>query len=273
MLRLQQFIRRSYHHLQNDIAVKYGRQSRLCSGSVLNTHLIIPRTANGINAITATTTLLTAVTVLTQLSSSSSSSSTYTNTYCEANNNNNNNETKEEEQQYTSEVEILDEEDWSDLPPESEEEEESCPLCKFMKAGPCGNHFRRWQLCVDQHREGGDFAEKCVAQTLSLGKCSELNQLGLFDMVGDNDDSDGDGNGDGASSSNAASVASREGLPVNETTEQGEAGTAGSSSLSSSSAEPSTVSVVGSINTNADDVNDEAIIRSPQPPIAVTSGT
>jgi len=87
-------------------------------------------------------------------------------------------------------------EDWSDLPPEDEDTEDECPLCRFMKKSPCGNHFRRWQMCVDRYREGGDFAEKCSKETIGLGRCSETHSLGLFDLVAESDDSSSEDDGE-----------------------------------------------------------------------------
>mmetsp|Transcript_3613 Transcript_3613/g.4914 ORF Transcript_3613/g.4914 Transcript_3613/m.4914 type:complete len:217 (-) Transcript_3613:2082-2732(-) len=86
-------------------------------------------------------------------------------------------------------------EDWSDLPPEDEDTEDECPLCRFMKKSPCGNHFRRWQMCVDRYRESGDFAEKCSKETIGLGRCSETHSLGLFDLIAESDDSSSEDDG------------------------------------------------------------------------------
>ena len=111
---------------------------------------------------------------------------------------------KEQERKQSKDVQDIDddeEEDWSDLPPIEDDDEEECPLCRFMKKSPCGNHFRRWQMCVDRYRESGDFAEKCASQTISLGKCSEKHDLGLFDLVGGEDENEKEANGDQSQSS------------------------------------------------------------------------
>ena len=66
---------------------------------------------------------------------------------------------------------------------ETDDGEDECPLCRFMKRSPCGDVFRQWQNCVDNHRESGNFPEMCSEQTINLGKCSSEHELGLFDLV------------------------------------------------------------------------------------------
>ena len=59
----------------------------------------------------------------------------------------------------------------------SEEKEETCGFCRFMKAGPCGTVFAAWEGCVDANREGGadTFVEQCMVQTRGLKECMEAN--------------------------------------------------------------------------------------------------
>ena len=71
---------------------------------------------------------------------------------------------------------------------QDDEDEDECPLCRFMKSGPCRDAFLQWQSCVDKHRESGKFAEMCSDQTISLGKCSDEHDLGLFDLVSEDID-------------------------------------------------------------------------------------
>eukprot|EP00898_Chlorokybus_atmophyticus_P007787 jgi/Chlat1/8009/Chrsp7S07757 len=59
----------------------------------------------------------------------------------------------------------------------TEQPEEECAFCVFMKAGPCGDVFTAWELCVDAGRkdEGGDFVARCSQQTQMLQVCMQQN--------------------------------------------------------------------------------------------------
>ena len=51
----------------------------------------------------------------------------------------------------------------------SDEDEEDCPFCVFMRGGGCGDAFRSWEKCVDENRGSADgFASKCGPATQAL---------------------------------------------------------------------------------------------------------
>ena len=59
---------------------------------------------------------------------------------------------------------------------EGEEEEESCPFCKFMKAGPCGKQFSSWEKCVDEAEAAErDIVSDCKTHTQAMTICMEAN--------------------------------------------------------------------------------------------------
>lgn len=60
--------------------------------------------------------------------------------------------------------------------PNQEEEEDDCPFCVFMKAGPCGQAFKDWEKCVDEaHKGEQDIVAKCTGPTRALKECMEAN--------------------------------------------------------------------------------------------------
>lgn len=51
-----------------------------------------------------------------------------------------------------------------------------CGFCKFMKAGPCGVIFTRWEACLDKCKEQGlEFVDHCREETLGLRDCVDAN--------------------------------------------------------------------------------------------------
>lgn len=55
-----------------------------------------------------------------------------------------------------------------------------CGFCRFMKIGPCGEQFEKWEACIESCRgEDGttsdDFIDKCAEFTLSLKSCVDDN--------------------------------------------------------------------------------------------------
>mmetsp|Transcript_4734 Transcript_4734/g.6497 ORF Transcript_4734/g.6497 Transcript_4734/m.6497 type:complete len:244 (-) Transcript_4734:250-981(-) len=53
-----------------------------------------------------------------------------------------------------------------------EEEETSCAFCKYMRAGPCGKHFRRWEKCLKVCKEQEkDFVVECKEPTALMYEC------------------------------------------------------------------------------------------------------
>ncbi|KAL3914288.1 MAG: hypothetical protein SGPRY_007675, partial [Prymnesium sp.] len=44
-----------------------------------------------------------------------------------------------------------------------------CGFCRFMRAGPCGDVFTKWENCIDRARDtNADFVELCGAETMEL---------------------------------------------------------------------------------------------------------
>jgi len=46
-----------------------------------------------------------------------------------------------------------------------EKERAECPFCRFMREGPCGSEFERWEACLDEH-ENDDYPKLCSGQTV-----------------------------------------------------------------------------------------------------------
>jgi hypothetical protein len=60
---------------------------------------------------------------------------------------------------------------------EEEEEDESggkkkdeCPVCRYMKAGPCKAEFLKWDDCITKI-EGDESARACFPQTVEMMTC------------------------------------------------------------------------------------------------------
>mmetsp|Transcript_28924 Transcript_28924/g.93256 ORF Transcript_28924/g.93256 Transcript_28924/m.93256 type:complete len:90 (+) Transcript_28924:64-333(+) len=63
-------------------------------------------------------------------------------------------------------------------------EEEDCGFCVYMRAGPCGGEFTRWEDCVRYHQDRDeDFARKCTVSTTLLTKCMQRHAA-YYDMPG-----------------------------------------------------------------------------------------
>jgi hypothetical protein len=53
-----------------------------------------------------------------------------------------------------------------------EDDGETCPVCRFMKAGPCGDAFRAWDDCVQGLKDGEDL-KKCFPLTVEMMGCMQ----------------------------------------------------------------------------------------------------
>jgi hypothetical protein len=70
-----------------------------------------------------------------------------------------------------------------------EDEEAACGFCLFMRAGPCGIEFRRWEKCLERCKTNDtDFVEMCTSQTLRLKDCIDLNPEYYAPLHGGDDD-------------------------------------------------------------------------------------
>jgi len=54
---------------------------------------------------------------------------------------------------------------------EEKEEKPECGFCTYMRAGPCGDLFEKWEACVDEHRDGDEFVTACSATTVTMAEC------------------------------------------------------------------------------------------------------
>mmetsp|Transcript_13993 Transcript_13993/g.18677 ORF Transcript_13993/g.18677 Transcript_13993/m.18677 type:complete len:91 (-) Transcript_13993:36-308(-) len=62
--------------------------------------------------------------------------------------------------------------------------EDDCGFCAYMRKGPCGSEFTKWERCVEIHQErGNDFARKCVQVTRALTACMANNRE-YYDIPG-----------------------------------------------------------------------------------------
>ena len=73
-----------------------------------------------------------------------------------------------------------------------------CPLCAFMKAGPCKLPFTAWEDCLKAcEEEGGTdeerqerFVKRCLDQTLNLRDCVDANPEYHGEMFASQSDDD-----------------------------------------------------------------------------------
>lgn len=51
-----------------------------------------------------------------------------------------------------------------------------CGFCVFMRAGPCGEEFKKWEGCLDKCKKNGeDFIDHCGPETLALRDCVDAH--------------------------------------------------------------------------------------------------
>ena len=56
------------------------------------------------------------------------------------------------------------------------DDEEDCPMCRAMLAGPCASQFRTWLDCTRREEEDGkDHVARCKKQFEALHVCLEEN--------------------------------------------------------------------------------------------------
>ena len=80
-------------------------------------------------------------------------------------------------------------------PEATEEEEETCGFCAYMKGGSCKQEFVCWEKCVDQAKANEeDFVAKCFEETTALRECmmKDPGYYGEMDDEGGGNDDDGD---------------------------------------------------------------------------------
>jgi len=76
---------------------------------------------------------------------------------------------------------------------ESEEEEETCGFCKYMKGGSCKETFVRWEKCVDDAKERElDFVDACYEVTSALRDCMLKDPEYYGPMTGENEEEESD---------------------------------------------------------------------------------
>jgi hypothetical protein len=62
---------------------------------------------------------------------------------------------------------------------EAKGEIDSCPICAFMKAGPCGKLFEEWTSCMDT-LSGSEGVSKCAHKTVAMTSC--MRQFEYYDI-------------------------------------------------------------------------------------------
>lgn len=60
------------------------------------------------------------------------------------------------------------------------EDDRECPVCKYMKAGPCREQFEKWDTCVQGLADAEDLA-KCFDVTVSMMECMRSHEY--YDMM------------------------------------------------------------------------------------------
>jgi len=64
-----------------------------------------------------------------------------------------------------------------------------CGFCRFMRAGPCGDVFTKWEKCIDRARDSNaDFVDLCGAETLALKKCTDKHPEYYGELSGGGDE-------------------------------------------------------------------------------------
>ena len=61
-----------------------------------------------------------------------------------------------------------------------EKEAAECPVCRFMKSGPCKEPFLVWDACVQGIKEDGDVTE-CFPSTVEMMKC--MREYEYYDIM------------------------------------------------------------------------------------------
>jgi hypothetical protein len=77
-----------------------------------------------------------------------------------------------------------------EIQPNEEDEETSCALCKFMRAGPCADEFRRWEKCLTINKDRDEeymFACRCQKATEMLAFCI-THHPEYFDKSGEDEE-------------------------------------------------------------------------------------
>ena len=81
-------------------------------------------------------------------------------------------------------------------PEATEEEEETCGFCAYMKGGSCKQEFVCWEKCVDQAKANEeDFVAKCFEETTALRECM-MKDPGYYGEMEEEDKDDEGGGGD-----------------------------------------------------------------------------
>ena len=62
----------------------------------------------------------------------------------------------------------------------TEEVQTECPLCRFMKAGPCKDEFLGWDSCVNGLGEDGDLSV-CMNATMAMMRC--MRKYEYYDIM------------------------------------------------------------------------------------------
>ena len=63
---------------------------------------------------------------------------------------------------------------------EKAEEEDGCPVCRYMKAGPCKQEFLSWDGCIQSLKEQEDMG-KCFEVTMAMMGCMREHEY--YDMM------------------------------------------------------------------------------------------
>lgn len=61
-----------------------------------------------------------------------------------------------------------------------EAEEEPCPLCRFVKRGPCKDSFMTWNKCMSTLKEDDELS-KCFSQTANMMRC--MRKYEYYDIM------------------------------------------------------------------------------------------
>jgi len=59
-----------------------------------------------------------------------------------------------------------------------------CGFCLFMKLGPCGDEFQKWEDCIESCKDGQeDFIDKCAQHTLALKSCVDVHPEYYYSLI------------------------------------------------------------------------------------------
>jgi len=84
-----------------------------------------------------------------------------------------------------------------------------CGFCLFMKLGPCGDEFQKWEDCIESCKDSQeDFIDKCAQHTLALKGCVDVHPEYYYSLM---DESSSSSSADASDEATADATAASDG--------------------------------------------------------------